>query len=470
MFDLLKLLTILLVMVFAVFCKTPHQSDKTKKRRAVVMLIDNEFDADIKILKNNVIAQVDLICPTQSTHSIPRGAAYKKMTEADYVDLAKSIISRSLKRCIVKDKVVNHDKLIRNKLKLTDKLTDEWNSAVKKRDFSSLTNEEVMKVYHYQNHKFSHGTASASIISYKNQDPVVAFVFVHISEPDQGNLDESECAKPEYKYHFKNLAKALVNKDVIAWSASQEDTWSKSVMDVAEKYKVDFINFSSGYQTYDNTKEYYQQKNCKEFGDYITSLQKISALQRSKSKIFDNSQPYLFFQSAGNTSYKINTPSDIGRCTAKDDNHLVIGSYDAFNRISSFSNYGKCVDYYNLGSQVIAVLPGNVLFPQDGTSFATPLVIRYLTKSLTSLSPKAVKLKLQKMADERKFLKGDPHLSEISFEAGAGSSFQLSEGNHLNFDKLYEASMEEQQQKYFRDTSKNAWDLFNSGMEKYQNF
>src|SRR5439155_15408194 len=45
---------------------------------------------------------------------------------------------------------------------------------------------------------------------------------------------------------------------------------------------------------------------------------------------------------------------------------------------SDFSNFGPCVDLYAPGALILAPLPGDWLYPLSGTSFAAPMVSRWL--------------------------------------------------------------------------------------------
>ena len=53
---------------------------------------------------------------------------------------------------------------------------------------------------------------------------------------------------------------------------------------------------------------------------------------------------------------------------------ITVGSVDQNNRISEFSNYGKCVDIYAPGERVVSTLYGNRTTAMSGTSMAAPLV------------------------------------------------------------------------------------------------
>lgn len=53
---------------------------------------------------------------------------------------------------------------------------------------------------------------------------------------------------------------------------------------------------------------------------------------------------------------------------------ITVGSVDQNNRISPFSNYGKCVDIYAPGERVVSTLHGNRTTAMSGTSMAAPLV------------------------------------------------------------------------------------------------
>lgn len=53
---------------------------------------------------------------------------------------------------------------------------------------------------------------------------------------------------------------------------------------------------------------------------------------------------------------------------------ITVGSVDQNNRISEFSNYGKCVDIYAPGERILSTLHGGRTATMSGTSMAGPLV------------------------------------------------------------------------------------------------
>jgi subtilisin family serine protease len=93
----------------------------------------------------------------------------------------------------------------------------------------------------------------------------------------------------------------------------------------------------------------------------------------------------LTVQAAGNDNAEIDSGADALACDIGDPQSLLVGSYDLNQARSTFSNFGACVDIYAPGEYIVAPYAGGWLLPVAGTSFASPMVVRYL--SLTAPTP-----------------------------------------------------------------------------------
>ena len=58
-----------------------------------------------------------------------------------------------------------------------------------------------------------------------------------------------------------------------------------------------------------------------------------------------------------------------------------VAATDAAGNIAEFSNRGKCADVFVPGVDIITGAPEDFLMKSSGTSFSSPLFVRYLTQS-----------------------------------------------------------------------------------------
>ncbi len=300
---------------------------------------------------------------------------------------------------------------------------EKWNEAIKSRDFSKLSIEEIQNVQ--SRVKLSHGTATASIIAYKN--PNVRLILVKKTMTDQVRevcfTDEN---RKKYKYYTD------VVKDNWDLDSKREHPEEREIFKLATKHRVDFINKSYGNFGPDKyTREMIGMRwGCPELAELMIAVSHLEAEQINNMGVYKNS-PHLTFQSAGNESSKVDSMNDTPECTVKGDNHLYVGAFDAYNKVSQFSNYGACVDFYVLGTRVVSASPGGLLFPVDGTSFSSPLAVRLITESFPSQDPKDIKNYIINNMDSRRFLKiNKAHLEKIAYDFGAGKTAFGLAGKH----------------------------------------
>lgn len=320
-------------------------------------------------------------------------------------------------------------------------LKDKWNQAIKTRDYSQLSIEELQKIESVL--ESSHGTATASIIAYKN--PNVRLVLVK-------NIGEifipEDCRDDQNREKYKSYLNFIKNN----WEVNSklEHAQEKAIYQLAVKHQVDLINKSYGNIGPDQYVRtlFGTLQGCPELAELIIASSRLQAEQKHNMGIYKNS-PFLTLQSAGNERTRIDSYNDTPQCAVKGDNHLYVGAYDAFNKVSNFSNYGACVDFYILGTKVITASPGGFLMPLDGTSYSSPLAVRLITEGFQSTAPKAIKAYISNNTDSRKFLRiNKKHLEDIAYDFGVGkNAFGLTsnrEPKFADFDKKFE----DNEQKY----------------------
>jgi subtilisin family serine protease len=90
-------------------------------------------------------------------------------------------------------------------------------------------------------------------------------------------------------------------------------------------------------------------------------------------------------KSAGNDHSQLDGPADHPMCNMPSNPRLVVGAYDSLGQLTTFTNFGACIDVVGPGSRIIAPIPGNWYLPLSGTSFSAPLTAR-----LISVNPEPV--------------------------------------------------------------------------------
>ena len=361
-----------------------------------VMVIDTDFDDSLPIFKDRVAGTYTLVCDERETAcKLEEGLQYKPQQNARVLALR-----------------------------------ERWNQAVKSRNFSDLSSEEVQ--YVHKNLKMSHGTATAAVIAYKN--PNVQLYLIQKAEYDDRDPIEA------FKIICAESILMTKVQEVIDETQSQWEQLTKEIIQrelTFQKFalanRIDLINESYGGMGPDAyVRNIFRNKlKCPILGELIIQKNRLQYARIKNMEMYAPTVPYLVLQSAGNESSEINSEVDTPECIFKNGNHFLVGSFDAYDRVSAFSNYGDCVDFYSLGSKVISAAPGDILVPLDGTSFSSPLAVRFLTE-IPSIDPSYLKSRLASFLDKRRFLKMDAkHTKEIAFESGGGSGLGLGGGEGI---------------------------------------
>ena len=364
--------------------------DSSDKPDNIVMVVDSSFDPDLPIFENKIIGRYTISCDktcvlSEGFHHIP---------------------------------VQNQSVLaIKEKLKL----------AVDSRDMTLLSSSERSQVN--KSLVFSHGTATASIIAYRN--PGVRLVLVQLANMNDSHSEGSgnildQCSQPKWK----TMLQLAIMQIKTNWSTLNKEVPEQEVIlkNLALKHGVQIINKSYGPI---GPPPYIRKKlggRCPELAEYLVLNQVLDQERILMNRLAGKSLPYVILQSSGNEGTKIDSVEDDPYCGRTDDNHFLVGSFNAADGISSFSNYGDCVNFYVLGSQVIAAQPGDILLPVDGTSFSSPLGARITAHMSSSFSSEPFEAELAKNIDDRRFLRAElDHMRRISYETGENLNLSSSD-------------------------------------------
>jgi subtilisin family serine protease len=225
-----------------------------------------------------------------------------------------------------------------------------------------------------------HGTATAGTVAHDN--PNVRLVLIERKLSSESAL----------KTQFTCLAQSdidlfvalLSDADVFKAFANQPATIDGELASVTTKYNVGLVNESFGSMARATLEAMQTQSGCPTpiaLSAYFTLYDKVELAHAATIA----GPALLTVQAAGNESAEIDSGADALACDIGDPQSLLVGSYDLSQVRSSFTNFGACVDIYAPGEAIVAPYAGGWLLPVAGTSFASPMVVRYL--SLTAANP-----------------------------------------------------------------------------------
>ncbi|MBP6219168.1 MAG: S8/S53 family peptidase [Oligoflexales bacterium] len=383
----------------------------------VVMLIDSGIDPNHEAYKDKVLASYTLICASSPKIDVNK----------NYNELKKDFIINTKdgsdfgSSCELKEGIETRSVLPPVKVLA---LRERWNQSIKERNEKLLNFTDSSKVKDYLEEYMSsyHGTNSTAIIAYKN--PNVKFVLVEKKIGARGEQPKKvECKEIEDEVPLMSILHDSEVKRTLIERCKNSET--NILHDLALKYKVSLVNKSYG-SSGSAIESFLRTSGCSQElkKPIMTSLSGIAQVEqgiRSKANMDYDQTPYITIQAAGNQGISLNSPLDSPDCSDSVQ-HLLVGSYNITDKKrSDFSNYGSCVDLYNLGSRVVTSNPQNFLTITDGTSFSAPLTIRYISFEFSEETlPKKIVEELKKRLDPNQFLPPSKHYKYAAYEARSG--------------------------------------------------
>ena len=127
-------------------------------------------------------------------------------------------------------------------------------------------------------------------------------------------------------------------------------------------------------------------------------------------------QGYLEVLAAGNDGSRLDGPEDQEGCRDRRPTSIVVGSYGRSLKRSAFTNYGRCVDVFAPGEDIVATLPDGWLMPMSGTSYSAPLMARWVSlRNDDTFSPTEARNAVLALADRRRRIPEDQFPSELVY-------------------------------------------------------
>jgi len=369
---------VLLTSMFIVSCgkKSSNDTPESKPTKHNVAVVDEGFDLDNAVFSDNLTASYRVLCVNTGTNPL-----IKLAPEMRYEDLKTQFLNylENRSNCVDRDKLNDN---ISPAFANIAGVYNEWNAAVKAGTKDSLTyRQQVEDIVKGEKGKYNyHGTATAGLIARDNDKINLILIepeLLQLMLPNDVYLDlgcrsQVEIDLKARLFEDKDVRKAFINAD-------REDADSV-VLQLLKKHQVTLINESYGPTSAGEFADYYKKKQCAEV-DFKRMFIAESRLSRERQEAIEAKYQYrpLHIRSAGNAGKELNLESDTLDPCRDEDNFLIVGSLDRNGEVSDFSNTGRCVEIYTLGTDVIVDAPKDFLDVQSGTSMSAPLLTRYLT-------------------------------------------------------------------------------------------
>lgn len=402
--------------------ETQEDSQALKRAKFRVAIIDDGFDTSLPIFEDKIVAKMTVKCSDSG------GTAGQKKV-LSYEDLKQKMIE-SLESPSDDCELVEDISFKKSKsFSSIEGDREEWNKRVSSKNpksgsMSAQTSQKIIKILSGEGKYNYHGTQVASFVAYKNPNVEFVFIQIDLAKGKDEQIDKIEC---QTQAEIDQSTKLYKDPDVKkALEKSPLSGLEKKLDKILVKHQVDFINTSFGIPVTKELEKMYAEKGCGKlkYGKNIAAEAEFTRLD-SESKVKRGllKTHALTISALGNDGAEVNTPEASDRCASHYT--LNVGALNAKGKVASFSNYGKCADVYIGGEDVIAMAPEGFLIPNSGTSFSSPLFLRYLTQTLKSPQD-SYKDVYEKWKGAGKKLTGDEMPQELFFDnKDVFSGFQL---------------------------------------------
>lgn len=404
-----------------------RNSKSQPKAHHTVMIIDQGFDYEHPVFKNKIIAKYKIECSIQND-SI-------RNSHLDFRLMSGKLLARGVagfSACELKPVSVF---LPNSEFSEIMNWKSWWNTSIeeKSEELQSLSHSSIyQRVTGRDTGRSSanpfHGTAVASLYAYDNPNTK----FILIESPVE--TDAWTCPRPMDIYQLDRMIQQFRDPNFRRnLSNLGVDKFAKQVADIVTRYGVTIINQSFGERPYLDKLNRLEMSGCvmspKIKSQFLRKHRELDHLTKQVSRLIDDpftqiKDEVLFIQAAGNERLPIHSRQHSATCF-RDENHLLVGSVDHNGRLSSFSNYGECVDFYMLGEDVIHAAPKGFNSFGSGTSFSTPLLGRLVTLNTDPNGTPADWVEyLRESADDQLRIKKDLQPLELSIKNGTPVKFE----------------------------------------------
>jgi Subtilase family len=382
-----------------------------------VMIIDDGFDPSHEVFKAKIVGEYTVSCDDDKV-VVPESEFNTTPLEQ-----VKVILRNRYKSPRNTCKVSEGIRFTRPaEFGRIEQFRAKWNDGIKQK-IATLNSDAVQTVSRVlsTSGKF-HGTNTSGLIAYQNPNVKLVLVQMELGDPNSPRV-RALCPTQRGINNWVEAHKdSAVRKEFIEGPSENFET---ALDDVVKKHQVTLVNMSFGREPRPLRERSLAEAGCGQL-DYRQFYQVTNELDRArdvfqKSQAPSKNQP-LAIQAAGNDGIRVDSIADSFECSDPEGNLVVAGSLDLNGQRSRFTNFGRCVDYYLLGSRVIVAAPDNFLNVVNGTSFSSPLLARFISKEFSaSESPDSIIKKLKTKADASGNLTKGAVPIELSYEDNKSS-------------------------------------------------
>lgn len=359
----------------------------SKLQQQNVMVIDEGMDLSVPDLQDHVTAAYTETCPSDtggggSPSLVPdggpvdAGAAFDSLKQMFITELSQTDDSCHLTTGISAKKdplssisqyKARWNQMIRNNQTAAEVFTSAEIAALQ----TPLTNELM---------DFSfHGTATSSTVAHAN--PTVRLVMVERQLMSESQVQAGFTCFDQAE--IDQLVALLNDPQVFAAAANQKATLDADLAAAMSAHDVGLVNESFG-TTARSVLEQMQTAQCPTPVDLSGYFAVLTGIDLAHAATLTG-PAVLTIRAAGNDGANINSAADALDCNPTDPSGLAVGSYDPANGVQNqFSNFGTCVNLFAPGQGIVTTYAGGWLLPVDGTSFASPLTVRFASMNAPS--------------------------------------------------------------------------------------
>jgi hypothetical protein len=352
------------------------------ERQQNVMVVDEGFDVSVPDLQGKVAAAYTESCVDDSSAS---DASASLTGDAGAVD-AGPIFDMLKQELIAEFKVPDDSCHIRTGIAAKRdpfasiaQYRTRWNAMIRAnqgvaRAFDASESAQLMAAIDAEFMTFDdHGTSTASTVAHDNPGVRLVLVERELSSESAEQADFTCFAQSD----IDQIVDLLSDPQVYSAYVNQPAQIDGELAAVMSRYDVGLVNESFGAEAR-AALELLQAQSCATPVDLSAYFKILNQGARDHAATIGGPQ-VLTVQAAGNDGDEIDSGADSLACDIGDPLNLLVGSYDTSQVRSTFSNFGACVDVYAPGESIVAYYAGSWLLPVAGTSFAAPMVARYVS-------------------------------------------------------------------------------------------
>jgi subtilisin family serine protease len=259
------------------------------------------------------------------------------------------------------------------------KYRDRWNRAILANKyassaFSAAELDEIKKAMENLGDARFHGTATSGLVAHDNPAARLVLVEELLGSAESAEMGFSCFQQQEIDDNVAIFSDPEVRQAYIDQPPSQLED---DILTLGARHHIGVVNESFGAFSRQRLEQLQMSKGCVpvDLKPYFTLLGDLEAARTMAHPDLDA----LVVKSAGNDHSELDGPEDHPMCNMDGSPRLVVAAYDQQGQLTSFTNYGKCIDTSAPGSQIIAPIPGNWYLPLSGTSFSAPLTARLVS-------------------------------------------------------------------------------------------